>query len=73
MLLNGMIADIFRGKMNYRKNYNKNEKGRSFFILIDVSFFKPLFEIKSYMCAGVEGLISKVHLVALEEGKMINS
>ena len=25
------------------------------------------------MCAGVEGLISKIHLVALEEGKMINS
>lgn len=37
---------------------------------MDLSFFKPLFEIKSYTCAGVDGLISKIHLIAREEGTL---
>ena len=36
--------------------------------LMDLSFFKPLFDVKEYMCAGVDGLISKIHLIAKEEG-----
>lgn len=40
--------------------------------LMDISFFEPMFQIKSYMCAGVDGLISKIHLLALKEGRLIN-
>ena len=32
--------------------------------LIDLSFFSPFFRVESYMCAGIDGLISKIHLVA---------
>lgn len=39
---------------------------------MDISFFEPMFQIKSYMCAGVDGLISKIHLLALKEGRLIN-
>lgn len=37
--------------------------------LMDLSFFKPLFQVQSYFCAGVDGLISKIHLIAVQEGK----
>lgn len=37
--------------------------------VMDLSFLKPLFTINSYMCGGVDGLISKIHLVAAQEGK----
>ena len=37
--------------------------------LMDLSFFKPMFQIKGYMCAGIDGLICKVHLIAQNEGK----
>ena len=40
--------------------------------LRDLSFFRPLFHVNSYMCAGVDGLISKVHLIAVEEGRLVN-
>jgi len=37
--------------------------------LMDLSFFSPIFTVKGYMCAGVDGLICKIHLIAQEEGK----
>lgn len=37
--------------------------------LVDLSIFEELFEIKGYMCAGVDGIISKIHLQAKAEGK----
>jgi len=40
--------------------------------LMDLSFFRPLFQVNSYMCAGVDGLISKIHLVATQEGRLVN-
>ena len=40
--------------------------------LIDLSFFEPFFKVESYACAGVDGLISKIHLVALNEGRLVN-
>jgi len=40
--------------------------------LMDLGFFRPIFSIKGYMCAGIDGLISKIHLVAEEEGRLIN-
>lgn len=41
--------------------------------LPDLSFLEPLFSIKGYQCAGIDGLISKVHLVAQQEGRLINN
>ena len=38
---------------------------------MDLSFFKPLFHINTYMCGGVDGLISKIHLIAVQEGKFL--
>ena len=38
---------------------------------MDLSFFKPLFHINTYMCGGVDGLISKIHLIAMQEGKFL--
>lgn len=40
--------------------------------LMDLDFLKPLFDIASYQCAGVDGLISKIHLVATNEGRLVN-
>jgi hypothetical protein len=37
---------------------------------MDLSFFKPLFDVNVYSCAGVDGLISKIHLTAKEEGTL---
>lgn len=37
---------------------------------MDLSFFKPFFEVNQYMCAGVDGLISKIHLTAKAEGTL---
>ena len=39
--------------------------------LMDLSFFSPIFQTKGYMCAGVDGLICKIHLVAQQEGKLL--
>ena len=39
---------------------------------MDLSFFRPFFKIESYMCAGVDGLISKIHLIAMSEGRLVN-
>lgn len=39
---------------------------------MDLSFFKPLFQVQSYFCAGVDGLISKIHLLAVQEGRLMN-
>lgn len=36
--------------------------------LLNVSFFQQLFNIKKYECAGIDGLICKVHLQASKEG-----
>ncbi len=41
--------------------------------LVDLAIFRELFEIKSYSCAGVDGIISKIHLIAINEGKSISS
>jgi len=38
--------------------------------LVDLSIFEELFEIKGYMCAGVDGIISKIHLQAKAEGRL---
>ena len=40
--------------------------------LLDITFLEPLFTIKGYQCAGVDGLICKIHLVAEQEGRLIN-
>lgn len=40
--------------------------------LIDLSFLEPVFQVKSYMCAGVDGLIGKIHLLAVQEGRLVN-
>ena len=40
--------------------------------LLDLSFFEPMFQIKGYMCAGVDGLICKIHLIAAQEGRLVN-
>lgn len=40
--------------------------------LMDLAFLQPIFQVKSYMCAGVDGLISKIHLQAMEEGRLVN-
>ena len=40
--------------------------------LMDLSFFRPLFQVNSYMCAGVDGLISKIVLTATHEGRLVN-
>ena len=37
--------------------------------LVDLEPLKELFEVKGYQCAGVDGIISKIHLEAREEGK----
>ena len=36
--------------------------------LLDVSFFSPIFKVVKYTCGGIDGLISKIHLVAQQEG-----
>lgn len=40
--------------------------------LMDLSFFEPIFEIKGYMCAGIDGLICKIHLIAASEGRLVH-
>jgi len=40
--------------------------------LIDLCFFKPMFKIQGYQCAGIDGLISKIHLIANREGRLDN-
>jgi hypothetical protein len=40
--------------------------------LMDLSFFEPIFQVKAQTCAGIDGLICKVHLVAAKEGKLVN-
>jgi len=37
---------------------------------MDLGFLQPFFEVNSYMCAGVDGLISKIHLTAKSEGTL---
>ena len=39
---------------------------------MDLSFFEPLFQVKEQRCAGVDGLISKIHLVATQDGRLMN-
>jgi len=39
---------------------------------MDLSFLKSLFHIQGYMCAGVDGLICKIHLIAQHEGRLVN-
>ena len=39
---------------------------------MNLDFLAPLFNIKKYECAGVEGLICKVQLQAAREGKLVN-
>jgi hypothetical protein len=36
---------------------------------MDISFFHPFFKVVEHTCAGIDGLISKIHLVATQEGK----
>lgn len=38
--------------------------------LLNISFFQQLFTIKRYECAGIDGLICKIHLLAAREGKL---
>jgi len=40
--------------------------------LLDITFFEPMFKIQSYSCAGIDGLIGKVHLIAQKEGRLVN-
>lgn len=39
---------------------------------MDLSFFYPIFKVENYWCAGVDGLICKIHLVAKREGRLVN-
>lgn len=40
--------------------------------VIDLSFLRPLFHINSYLCGGVDGLTSKIHLIAAQEGRLVH-
>ena len=40
--------------------------------LINMDFLNELFVIKKYECAGVDGLICKIQLQAVREGRMFN-
>lgn len=39
---------------------------------MDLSFFNPFFKVQEYSCAGIDGLISKIHLIATQEGRLNN-
>ena len=38
-----------------------------------MGIFCELFDIKAYLCAGVDGIINKIHLVAKKQGKFLRS
>ena len=40
--------------------------------VMDLTFLRPLFHINSHLCGGIDGLISKIHLIAVQEGKCSN-
>ena len=39
---------------------------------MDLKFFEPLFKIEKFECAGIDGLICKIHLIAKQEGRLVN-
>ena len=39
--------------------------------LLNIDFLKDLFVVKKYECAGIDGLICKVQLQAVREGKLM--
>ena len=39
---------------------------------MDLDLLKPMFQIKESLCAGIDGLICKIHLIAQNEGKLVN-
>jgi len=41
--------------------------------LFNLDFLRTLFKIESVECGGVDGLICKVHLLAVKEGRLDNA
>ena len=39
---------------------------------MDLSFLHPFFKVQDYSCAGIDGTISKIHLIANHEGRLVN-
>ena len=40
--------------------------------LLNIDYLKELFIIKKQECAGIDGLICKIHLQAVKEGRLYN-
>jgi hypothetical protein len=40
--------------------------------MMSFDFLTPLFDVKKFECAGVDGIICKIHVIAKREGRLYN-